>query len=91
MMQQTSLEAYEEIKKNLGERQRQIYEKLKELGFATNTMLSKALGLPINSITPRVFELRQLKLVGVSHIDKCPITGRRAIFWKVVSVLPTTR
>ena len=84
MYQETSREAYLEIKKELGRRQKQVYEKLKELGTATNTMLSKALGLPINSITPRVFELREKKLVGVSHIGKCPITGRKAIFWKCV-------
>jgi len=83
-VQQTSLEAFEEVRQNLGERQRQVFEILKEIQPATNTMIAHYLRLPINCITPRIFELRQKNLVEMSHIDKCPITGRKAIFWKVV-------
>lgn len=83
-IQQTSIEAYSNIQKSLGDRQRQVYDKLKEMGSATNTMISKALALPINSITPRVYELRMMKLVGVSHQDFCPLTLKKAIFWKIV-------
>lgn len=84
MIQQTSLEAFEEVKKELGKRQQQVYDWLKYFGPATNNMISNSIKLPINSITPRVYELRKKKLVGVSHIDKCPSTGRKAIWWKVV-------
>ncbi|MHA1676858.1 MAG: hypothetical protein ACTSU6_06740 [Candidatus Njordarchaeales archaeon] len=83
-VQQTSLEAFEEIKASLGKRQRQVYLKLKELGSATNCMLAEALKLPINSITPRVYELRKLRLVGVSEVGYCKVTGRKAIYWKCV-------
>lgn len=84
MIRETSLEAYEEIKGKLGERQQQVYEHLRWVGEATNNMISASLKLPINSITPRVFELRQKKLVGVSKIDKCLMTGRNAIYWKII-------
>jgi len=80
-VRETSLEAFEEIRKNLGERQKQVYEKLKELGMATNKMLSRACYLDINSITPRVFELREKGLVTEAKVDLCPITKRKAIWW----------
>lgn len=84
-MQETSLEAFESIQHNLGDRQLAVYRAIKELGEATNTMISKYLELPINCITPRCKELRdQFKCVGVSKIDRCPITGRKAIFWRIV-------
>jgi len=81
---QTSLEAFEKIKKELGRRQKDVYGALQELGEADNLTLSKHLNLPINSITGRIFELREKKLVGVSKVDKSKITGRRVIWWKCV-------
>jgi hypothetical protein len=83
-VQLTSLEAFETIKKELGPRQKIVYEAIKSMGEANNLMISKHLGLPINVITPRVLEIRGKKLVGVSKIDKCPYTRRNSIWWKVV-------
>lgn len=83
-IQQTSLEAWQEVKKELGKRQEMVYNALRELGEADNLTLSKYLNLPINSITPRVKELREMKLVGVSKVDKSKITGRKVIYWKCV-------
>lgn len=84
-IQETSREAYEQIKPELGNRQMEIYEYLKHFGPANNTMIAASLKRPINSITPRTFELRNLCLVGVSHIDRCPKTGRRVIWWKCLN------
>lgn len=84
MIQDTSLEAYDSIKPELGERQLSVYKALLQLREADNLTISKFLGLPINSITPRVKELRDKKLVGVAKVDISPITKRRVIFWKVV-------
>ena len=84
MMQQTSLEAFEQVREELGDKQRLVYLALSELKSANNTMLSKHLGLPINSITPRVLELRNMKLVGVSSVAPCPITKKKTIFWRIV-------
>lgn len=81
-IQPTSRESYEQIKPELGTRQMEIYEYLKHFGPANNTMIAASLKLPINSITPRTFELRDKCLVGVSHIDRCPKTGRKSIWWK---------
>lgn len=84
MIQQTSLLAYEEVKIDLGDRQLLVYNKLKELEYANNLILSRFLDLPINSITPRVLELRKKGLVVADGVRKCPITKRASIFWRVV-------
>jgi hypothetical protein len=39
---------------------------------------------PINTITPRVFELRQIGLVEEVGKRKCRVTDRTAIAWKAV-------
>ena len=39
--------------------------------------------LPINTITPRIFELRQKGLVVEHEKRKCTITGHPAIAWRV--------
>ena len=84
MIQDTSLFAYNEVLKNLGERQLLVYNALKNLGEADNLSIAKYLNLPINTITPRIFELRDKKMVGVSKKDISPITKRKVIFWKIV-------
>lgn len=87
MITQTSLQAYNRIKEEIGERQLQVYQTLKELLYATNTMISKKIKLPINSITPRIFELRQKGLVEYSHTSWCPITKMKAKYWKCKGVV----
>jgi len=84
MIQNTSRQAFEEVKKNLGQRQEQVYFCLKKIQPATNLMISKKIKLPINSITPRIKELRDKKLVGVAFEDKDLFTGRKAIYWRIV-------
>ena len=87
MIEETSLQAYQEVMKTLGERQKEVYWMLCELGEATNTMLSRALHLPINCVTPRIFELRKKGLVIREKVDLCPITRRNCIFWKCLNEL----
>ena len=93
MIQQTSMEAYNNIQDDLGSRQLQVLNAIHELGECTNTMISRHLKLPINCITGRTKELRDKKLVGVACVDICPITEKRAIFWKIVqrklNILPS--
>jgi Mn-dependent DtxR family transcriptional regulator len=79
----TSLEAYYEVLEDLEGRQREVYAALRELGPANNTMIANKLNLPINSITPRIHELRALGLVIFYKKDKCPYTSKKTIFWKV--------
>jgi predicted ArsR family transcriptional regulator len=83
MIEETSLLAFELIKGELGQRQKQVYEALKKIQPATNLMISKHLKIPINSITPRVKELREKKLVGVAFVDIDLNTGRPAIYWRI--------
>lgn len=82
MMQQTSLEAFSQLKR-IGDQQLLVYFALRKLKEATDKMLSLETGLPINVINPRRGELVKKAMVVQSYVDKCPITKRRAIFWKV--------
>jgi hypothetical protein len=84
MVTETSLMAYEEVKVDLGDRQRAVYEALEVLKEADNLSIARYLNLPINSVTPRTLELRKKKLVGVAKTDLSPVTNRKVIFWKIV-------
>lgn len=87
-LQQTSLFAYmNEIKPTLGERQKVIYNALRSRLNFTNTELADYLGFPINTVTPRVGELRKLGLVRNAGIRKCKVTGRNVISWEVGRIL----
>ena len=86
MVTNESLEAYNNIKPELGDRQLLVYNALKKLEYCTNTMISKELNLPINCVTPRVHELRKKNLVIRSHISTCPITRNHAQYWKIANI-----
>ena len=81
--QQTSLWAYQEIQATLAPRQQQVYEALKRSEGMTNGELSSFLNVPINSITPRIFELREKGLVREKEKRICKSSGFRAITWEV--------
>lgn len=81
--QQTSLDAYYGLsRRNIGDRQAQVLSQLRALEEATNTMLSRRTGIPINAVTPRIWELRQMGLVIESRRSICPVTKKKAIFWR---------
>ena len=81
---QTSLFAYRaEIKPTLGERQRAVYEALKTRANFTNCEMATWLSAPINTITPRMGELRKIGLVRSAGVRKCNITGRNVLCWEV--------
>lgn len=79
--QQTSILSFDSIT-NLGERQQNVLNSLQVYGSATNLELSRRLGLPINSITPRVNELREMGLVSMDGTT-VEVTGRKAIVWAI--------
>ncbi len=84
MIQTTSIEAYRENLAHLGDRQRQVLDAMHRYGKpVTNKELSRMVGLEINSVTPRIFELRSFGLVEEAGIRPCKISGRKAIAWKV--------
>lgn len=89
-MRETSLEAYyKDIVPTLGKRQSAVFKELTKYPNATNSELAKSLGWTINTVTPRIFELREQGLVVEDEKRLCKITGRRAIAWRSVKpVLP---
>ena len=86
MIQDTSVEALVQLIPKLGERQREVLYVLRANKDMTNSEIGSILGRPINTITPRVFELREAGLVMESRKRTCGITGRNAIAWKVKDV-----
>lgn len=83
--QQTSLDAFYNLSKDKVRRDYKIIlEAISKLLEANNTMLSRYTGLPINIITPRVYELRKLGQVTFAKKDFCPYTKNNTNFWKVV-------
>jgi len=83
LIQETSLEAFESIQMELGERQRQFYNLIKLYPGVSNHDLSRIAQLPINSVTPRVNELRRKGLVVFSHYKQDRVTNRRVMTWVV--------
>lgn len=79
----TSILAYTEVLENLGERQTQVYCVIRELKSCNNQMIANFLHLPINSITPRVNELRKQHVVMMDKKDLCPHTLRMTCYWRV--------
>ena len=84
MIQDTSLEAFKSVIPHLGECQWQIYRhmRLNRHRDFTNKQLAYELGKPINTVTPRVLELRDMGLVVFSKFV-VQVNGRRARAWKV--------
>lgn len=87
----TSYMAYHnEVKPTLSERQRMVYNALLEAQKnprtpnITNSELAAMLNWPINCITPRVYELRNLGKVVEDCKRTCRITGRTAYAWRTV-------
>ena len=83
-IQPTSQQAYfTEVLPTLTDRHQQVLKALATVENATNSELSRMLGWEINRITPRIFELREKKLVVEASKRKCKITGRKALAWRV--------
>jgi DNA-binding MarR family transcriptional regulator len=77
---QTSLAAYlTDVKPKLNQKQHEVYRAIEEYGPITNKQLAEVMNRPVNTITPRVLELRQKR-----HIVSCFIAedgGRKAHYW----------
>jgi len=84
MTMDTSLDAFQSIKPELGSRQKAVWDVINHLKSPTNSEISKFMGLPINTITPRVNELRKKGLVSDAGIRPCNITGSNVHTWRIV-------
>jgi hypothetical protein len=92
MIQDTTLWAYAQATKDLGAKQKQVLDALLFFPDATNRELKEYLHWEINSITPRIGELREQGLVIDAGIRPCKFTGRRVHAWKAKHpVLPPAR
>ena len=80
--QQTSIWALQALRDLTG-RQAAVYNFIRHHGPISNLEIAERIGLPINSITPRVFELRAKGLVREAERGVSPITGRTVIMWEV--------
>jgi len=74
-------------RKKLGDKQRRVYEVIKERGPVTNEEIKQILGWEINRITGRTFELRHFGLekkpLVVPDVKRiCSVTGNMATPWK---------
>lgn len=82
-IQNTSMEAYYSILGELGDRQQQVLDIIKKYPNISNHEISNILDIPINSVTPRVKELRDLGLVVFCDIKLDRTTNRNVMTWKV--------
>jgi predicted transcriptional regulator len=69
---------------NIGQRQTDVLSVIRTLGTACNQKIADYLGIPVNQVTGRVFELRKLGLVVEDHKGIWPATGRNVIWWAEV-------
>lgn len=82
---QTSLLAYFDVKKVLGKKQDALYQAIIQNGFPlTNGELAEKLKWPINTVTPRMKELRDMGIVRSYGLRPCRTTGRVCNMWEVV-------
>ena len=81
-MQDTSLFAYRIATQHLGAKQKAVLDALRFFPDATNRELKEYMHWEINSITPRVGELRDQGLVLDAGIRPCKYTGRRVRAWR---------
>ena len=79
----TSCEALHTILSTLSRRQSEVLECLKVYGAMTNLEIARKMGREINTVVPRVFELRRKGLV-CSAGSKIDVTGHRAMMWVLV-------
>ena len=81
--QDTSYESYQYALKTMSKRQHEVLRVLRNLDRATNHEISERTGWAINTVTPRIKELRNKGLVHPAG-TKIDVTGRRAIVWEPV-------
>ena len=81
-VQPTSLEAFMSIRDELGPKQQIVLKALEIVGHASNKELVTLVGWPINCITPRILELREMGLVEYDSERIDPLTGRSEMVWR---------
>lgn len=62
--------------------QRKVYDTIVALGRCSNEDIAKELGVFPNQVTPRVYELREQKLVEYAGDAKSHRSGRTVTLWR---------
>ena len=84
MIQQTSLQVWNELQPKLSACQERVYDVIRQSGVAlTNAEIAYKAGLTINNITPRCLELRKKNVVCNAGVRVCSVTGHSANTWMV--------
>lgn len=82
-IQITSRQAFASIKTTIGPKQSAVYNSIDRNVSICNMDIAEDLGLPINSITGRTKELREMNLVEEDEKVIHPKTGKTVIKWKI--------
>lgn len=83
-VQTTSIAAYQGLP--LSDRQIAVRRAISLMGTACNQQIADYLGVPVNQVTGRVFELRQHGVVIESHKGLWKPTGKTVIYWQMAPV-----
>jgi Mn-dependent DtxR family transcriptional regulator len=84
-IQPSSVRAYyNDAMPTLGDRHRAVLQKLGKGESLTNSELAGRLGWPINTVTPRIHELRAKGLVEFADERVCRVTGRKVMAWRLI-------
>ena len=82
---ETSIMSYRELsEEDLGRRQRIVFEVLASHPDRCNRELAELLDWPINTVTPRVMELREMGAVARSGLKYDSTTKRNVMTWTTV-------
>jgi DNA-binding MarR family transcriptional regulator len=83
--QDTQVQSYHAFsEEDLGDRQHSVLQWLEQNGPASNREIAEGLKWPVNAVTGRVFELRDMELVADAGTKVDGITGRRVHVWRTV-------
>lgn len=85
-VQETSIEAYREIKPKLNDMQERVIAVIYERPFMrdyTNRELAHFMGVDVCHVTGRTYELRQKGILVFNRKRMCSITQRRVLAWRL--------
>jgi predicted transcriptional regulator len=90
MLQDTTIQAYDSIRAHLNEKQRKVRYVLQKFGAMDNESIAKWLEWPINTVTPRIKEMRDLGEVIEAGYTTTK-SGRKAHLWKLKEEPPAPK
>lgn len=83
-LRDTSLDAYQEIKPDLGDRQKIVYDAIKKLGCPTDREIAKYLRMSDpNKVRPRRNELMKQGRITECEKRTCTVTGKTVWSWRI--------